>query len=75
MDPVKVVNILWDRASDLVVPPQLAIVIVSDKDGICAFRHNCVSGEKALASALREFANKLDNKETEIFQEHAQANN
>jgi len=74
MDPIKVVNILCDRASELVVPPQLVIVIVSDKEGICAFRHNCVSGAKVLAEALRELAGRIETG-TDIIKEHTQENN
>ena len=57
--PVKIVNELWDHASSIVVPPQLAIVVVSESDGVCAFRHNCDSLD-TLSAVMRQFADQID---------------
>ena len=58
--PVKIVDTLWGQAVKMVQPPQLAIVIVSEADGVCAFRHNCVAGTPDFARVLHQFASQLE---------------
>lgn len=57
--PVKIVDTLWAQAAKMVQPPQLAIVIVSEAGGVCAFRHNCLAGLPDLAGVLHAFADQL----------------
>ncbi len=65
MHPVRIVDALWEAAAEVVEPPQLAIIIVSEPDGLLAFRHNCAAGLPALSAALREMADKLDRGEAQ----------
>ncbi len=58
----KVVDELWGIVAEKVHAPQFAIVIVNDgeKDGVCAFHHNCEMGKAAFVQALRQFANAIE---------------